>query len=79
MKAIILTALILSAFQSFGQESQKKTKQHSETEKAMETPAVSPIEQEQNAVPNISHKSTEPVEIELKIAKPALKKEESPE
>jgi hypothetical protein len=79
MKAIILTALILSAFQTFGQESQKKTKQHSETEKVKETPAVSPIEQEQNAVPNISHKSTEPVEIELKIAEPAVKKEESPE
>jgi len=80
MKAIILTALIFSAVQTFGQESQKKAKQNTESEKVQESPPTeNQVEQRQNAVPNISHKSTEPVEIELKVAEPAIKKEESPE
>lgn len=79
MKTIIVVSLLLFTGQAFGQESSTKVQQNPAAEKTEESSQAKTAESEQSAVPIIGHKSTEPVEIELKIAEPATKEEESPE
>lgn len=79
MKAIILFSLVFFATHAIAQQSPKKPKQKSEKEKVQETPDANSIEPAQNAVPIAGHKSTEPVDIELKVAESAIRKEEAPE
>lgn len=79
MKTIIVICLLLIASQSFAQESSPNVNPVQETEKTIEDTQPTLTEMPQNAVPIVSHKSTEPTEIELNIAEPATRKEETPE
>lgn len=79
MKTIIIISLLLIAEHAFAQENSTNVKPVQEAESTNETTQQNSSETQQNAVPIVSHKSTEPVEIELKVAEPAVRKEETPE